>query len=78
MMPQASGNALPVVLSGMVLDDCDARENALLREKSDLLQRQATMAQEFEHRLLNSLQSIVSLLSLQSRTVTTTEGAAQL
>jgi two-component sensor histidine kinase len=44
-----------------------AREDALLREKHDLLQRQDMLAQEFEHRLINSLQLIVSLLSLQSR-----------
>jgi two-component sensor histidine kinase len=55
-----------------------AREDALLREQSDLLQRHATMAQEFEHRLLNSLQLIVSLLSLQSRATTTPEAATQL
>jgi two-component system, sensor histidine kinase PdtaS len=54
-----------------------AREDALLREKSDLLQRQDMLAQEFEHRLVNSLQIIVSLLSLQSRTATP-EAAAQL
>src|SRR6204780_5121359 len=44
-----------------------AREDALLREKSNLLQRQDMLAQEFEHRLVNSLQIIVSLLPLQSR-----------
>jgi two-component system, sensor histidine kinase PdtaS len=44
-----------------------AREEALVREKHELLQRQDTLAQEFEHRLINSLQLIVSLLSLQSR-----------
>jgi two-component system, sensor histidine kinase PdtaS len=55
-----------------------AREDALLREKSDLLQRHAMMAQEFEHRLLNSLQLIVSLLSLQSRAATAPEAATQL
>jgi two-component sensor histidine kinase len=54
-----------------------AREDALLRDKSDLLQRQDMLAQEFEHRLLNSLQIIVSLLSLQSRTAGP-EAAAQL
>ena len=54
-----------------------AREKALLREKSDLLQRQDMLAQEFEHRLVNSLQIIVSLLSLQSRTATP-EAATQL
>jgi two-component sensor histidine kinase len=54
-----------------------AREDALLREKSDLLRRQDMLAQEFEHRLINSLQIIVSLLSLQSRTAAP-EAAAQL
>lgn len=53
------------------------RENAWLREKSDLLQRQDMLAQEFEHRLVNSLQIIGSLLSLQSRTAGP-EAAAQL
>ena len=54
-----------------------AREKALLREKSELSQRQAMLAQEFEHRLVNSLQLIASLLSLQSRAATP-EAAAQL
>jgi two-component system, sensor histidine kinase PdtaS len=54
-----------------------AREDAWLREKSDLLQRQDMLAQEFEHRLINSLQIIVSLLSMQSRTAGP-EAAAQL
>ena len=53
------------------------REAAWLREKSELLARQDIMAQEFEHRLLNSLQMVVSLLSLQSRTAGP-EVAAQL
>lgn len=55
-----------------------AREDALLRDKSDLLQRHEMMAQEFEHRLFNSLQLIVSLLWLQSRVAATPEAAAQL
>ena len=55
-----------------------AREAALLREKSDLSRRQVMLAQEFEHRLLNGLQLIASLLSLQSRAATTPEAAAQL
>jgi two-component sensor histidine kinase len=55
-----------------------AREQALLREKHDLSQRQVMLAQEFEHRLINGLQLIVSLLSLQSRTATTPEAADQL
>ena len=54
-----------------------AREKGLRREKSELSQRQAMLAQEFEHRLVNSLQLIASLLSLQSRTATP-EAAAQL
>jgi two-component sensor histidine kinase len=54
------------------------REQVLLREKDDLAQRQVMLAQEFEHRLINGLQLIVSLLSLQSRTATTSEAAEQL
>lgn len=44
------------------------REQELLREKSELLQRQEMLAEEFEHRLVNGLQIVASLLSLQSRT----------
>src|ERR1700730_15951283 len=54
-----------------------ARETAWLREKSELLQRQDRLTKEFEHRLVNGLQIIVSLLSLQSRSVSP-EAAAQL
>jgi two-component system, sensor histidine kinase PdtaS len=54
-----------------------AREKAWLREKSDLLRRQDILAQEFEHRFLNSLQIIGGLLSLQSRAASP-EAAAQL
>jgi two-component system, sensor histidine kinase PdtaS len=60
------------------LQDALVRERALLREKSDLLQRQNTLAQEFEHRLANSLQLVTSLLSLQGRAATTPEAAEQL
>jgi two-component sensor histidine kinase len=55
-----------------------AREQVLQQEKHELSQRQIMLAQEFEHRLINSLQLIVSLLSLQSRTATTPEAADQL
>ena len=55
-----------------------AREATLLREKRDLSQRQALLTQEFEHRLLNGLQLVVTLLTLQSRAATTPEAAAQL
>lgn len=60
------------------LQDSLAREEVLLREKRHLSERQVTLSQEFEHRLINSLQLIVSLLSLQSRAATTPETAAQL
>ena len=55
-----------------------AREVGWIREKYDLTQRQVMLAQEFEHRLLNGLQLIVSLLSMQSRTATTPEAGLQL
>ena len=55
-----------------------AREQVLLQEKHELSRRQVMLAQEFEHRLVNGLQLIVSLLSLQSRTATTPEAADQL
>lgn len=54
-----------------------AREEDWLHEKAVLVQRQQMLAQEFEHRLINGLQIIGSLLSLQSRTATP-EAAAQL
>jgi two-component system, sensor histidine kinase PdtaS len=53
------------------------REQILLRDRDELLNRQKLQAQEFDHRLLNSLQLIASLLSLQSRTAVP-EAAAQL
>ncbi len=55
-----------------------AREAVLLREKDESLQRQAMLTQEFEHRLINSLQMIVSLLSLQSQKTESPEAVAQL
>jgi two-component sensor histidine kinase len=60
------------------LADALAREAALLREKDELLRAQAILAQEFEHRLVNSLQLIVGLLALQSRKTESAEAAAQL
>ena len=55
-----------------------ARETALLQEMADLAQRQIMQAQEFEHRLINGLQLIASLLSLQSRAAASPDAAAQL
>jgi two-component sensor histidine kinase len=60
------------------LDAARAREAALRREMADLAQRQVMLAREFEHRLINGLQVISSLLSLQSRAAKTAEAAEQL
>ena len=60
------------------LRDALGREQVLLQEKNEIVQRHAMLAQEFEHRLINGLQLIVSLLSLQARTATTPEAADQL
>ena len=50
----------------------------LLQQKDVLLEQKAMLAREFDHRLLNSLQLISSLLSLQSRATKNSEAAAQL
>ena len=55
-----------------------AREEALLRQKDELIQQQAVLSEESDHRLLNGLQMIVSLLSLQGRASTNAEVASQL
>ncbi len=55
-----------------------AREQMHLRDRDKQIERQALLTREFEHRLVNGLQLIVSLLSLQSRTATTPEAADQL
>ncbi len=55
-----------------------ARDEALLRQKDGMIQRQAVLSQEFDHRLLNGIQMIVSLLSLQSRASENAEVASQL
>ena len=44
-----------------------AREETLLRQKDELIRQQQVLGQESDHRLLNGMQMIVSLLSLQSR-----------
>jgi two-component sensor histidine kinase len=54
------------------------REDMLMREKRDLADRQVMLTQEFEHRLINGLQVVACLLSLQSRTASTDESSAQL
>jgi chemotaxis protein methyltransferase CheR len=68
----------PSAMMQLELQTSYAREEALLKDKHDLSLRQGMLAQEFEHRLINSLQLIVSLLSMQSRAAATPEAAAQL
>ena len=60
------------------LEEALIREQNLLREKDALLAEQELLRSESDHRLLNGLQLVVSLLSLQSRTAVTPEVAAQL
>ena len=55
-----------------------ARDDALLRQKDELIKNQALLGKESDHRLLNDLQVIVSLLSLQSRASANPEVASQL
>jgi two-component system, sensor histidine kinase PdtaS len=55
-----------------------AREEALLRQKNELIKRQAILSKESDHRLLNGVQMIVSLLSMQSRASANAEAASQL
>lgn len=54
------------------------REGMLLRQKDELIQQQSVLSRETEHRLLNGLQLITSLLSLQSHATQNAEAAAQL
>jgi two-component system, sensor histidine kinase PdtaS len=55
-----------------------AREQTLLRQKNELIKRHAILSKESDHRLLNGVQMIVSLLSLQSRASANAEVASQL
>ena len=55
-----------------------AREEALLRQKEELIRQQMVLSQEADHRLLNSVQMIVSLLSMQSRASENADVASQL
>jgi two-component system, sensor histidine kinase PdtaS len=55
-----------------------ARDEVLLRQKDELIGQQAVLSQEADHRLLNGIQMIVSLLSLQSRDSESAEAASQL
>ena len=55
-----------------------AREEALLHQKDELLNHREILSREADHRLMNGLQMVVSLLSLQSRGETDARAAAHL
>ena len=55
-----------------------ARDKTLLRKKEELIRNQELLSKESDHRLLNDLQMIVSLLALQSRASANVEVASQL
>jgi two-component sensor histidine kinase len=55
-----------------------ARGEALLRQKDDAIRQQEILTEECHHRLLNNLQMIVGLLSLQIRKEPNGEVAARL
>jgi len=60
------------------LRDALARSDALLRQKNEAIRNQELASRESDHRLLNDLQIIVSLLALQGRASANSEVAAQL
>jgi two-component system, sensor histidine kinase PdtaS len=60
------------------LRDALAESDERFRQKDELIQRQALLKRESDHRLLNDLQMTISLLSMQSRASTNPEAAAQL
>ncbi len=55
-----------------------ARGEALLQQKDQAIEYQALMQTESDHRLLNDMQIVVSLLSMQSQSTGNAETAAQL
>jgi two-component sensor histidine kinase len=55
-----------------------ALEKGLLVQKDALIQQHELLRKEADHRLMNGLQMVVSLLSLQSRAAANPEAAAQL
>jgi two-component system, sensor histidine kinase PdtaS len=55
-----------------------ARDVALLRQKDEVIKQLELLSKECDHRLLNDLQMILSLLSLQSRASANAEIASQL
>ncbi len=55
-----------------------ACDQALLRQKDELIRRQEMLTEECHHRLLNNLQMIVGLLTLQSQKEANAEAASRL
>jgi two-component sensor histidine kinase len=60
------------------LRDALAREQALLDQKDELIRHKDLMNRESDHRLMNGLQMVSSLLSLQSREAKNSKAAEQL
>ncbi len=60
------------------LQEIIAFYESLLRQKDETIKNQAFLSSESNHRILNDLQMVVSLLSLQSRAAANTEAATQL
>ena len=60
------------------LSDALAESEARLRQRDASIQQQELLSRESDHRLMNDLQMTISLLSLQSRSATNAEAAAQL
>jgi two-component sensor histidine kinase len=81
---QNSDQGLPVVgptdygLTEVQLRSALAQSEARIRQQDELIQRQDLLSKESDHRLMNDLQMTISLLSLQSRSSTNAEVAAQL
>ena len=71
--PDGQFNVLQLALQAAL-----ERERVLIEEKHELSRRQSVLTQEFEHRLLNGLQLVISLLTLQSRATISPEAAEQL
>ena len=55
-----------------------AREQVLLDQKDELIRHKDLMSRESDHRLMNGLQMVASLLSLQSREAQSAKAAEQL
>lgn len=55
-----------------------ARERLLVEQKDELIRHKDLLSRESDHRLLNGLQMVTGLLSMQSRLTKNSEAAAQL